>query len=175
MAEWYQICCTELFRSPFLITAKCSHTSEWRCQWRYLPLYRGWKIRITATKRIKVNNLGRAVWNLITQKTAYSFEYAVFCVGIYLFSRAASRRVSSAQASLTSVFGMGTGGPSPQSTPTIYAVFDSLIIISLLFTFVKYFFKFKRAKKWVFTTQIRYEHSIWCGTTKKIFSFFVWI
>ena len=42
-----------------------------------------------------------------------------FCVGICLFSRAASRRVSSAQASLTSVFGMGTGGPSPQSTPTV--------------------------------------------------------
>ena len=39
-------------------------------------------------------------------------------VGIYLFSRAASRQVSSAQASLTSVFGMGTGGPSPQLTPT---------------------------------------------------------
>ena len=86
MAEWYQICCTELFRSPFLITAKCSHTSEWRCQWRYLPLYRGWKIRITATKRIKVNSLGRAVWNLITQKTAYSFEYAVFlCWHLLIF------------------------------------------------------------------------------------------
>ena len=40
-------------------------------------------------------------------------------VGIYLSFRAASRRVFSAQASLTSVFGMGTGGPSPQSTPTI--------------------------------------------------------
>ena len=41
-----------------------------------------------------------------------------FCVGIYLFSQAAARQVSSAQVSLTSVFGMGTGGPSPQSTPT---------------------------------------------------------
>ena len=86
MAEWYQICCTELFRSPFLITAKCSHTSEWRCQWRYLPLYRGWKIRITATKRIKVNSLGRAVWNLITQKATYSFEYAAFlCWHLLIF------------------------------------------------------------------------------------------
>ena len=36
----------------------------------------------------------------------------------YLFSRSVSRQVSSAQVSLTSVFGMGTGGPSPQSTPT---------------------------------------------------------
>ena len=36
----------------------------------------------------------------------------------YLFSRPVTRQVSSAQMSLTSVFGMGTGGPSPQSTPT---------------------------------------------------------
>ena len=33
-------------------------------------------------------------------------------VGADLFSRAASRQVSSARVSLTTVFGMGTGGPS---------------------------------------------------------------
>ena len=38
----------------------------------------------------------------------------------YLSSRAVTRKVLSAQMSLTSVFGMGTGVPSPQSTPTIY-------------------------------------------------------
>ena len=38
----------------------------------------------------------------------------------YLFSRPVTRQVSSAQVSLTSVFGMGTGGPSPQSTPTLF-------------------------------------------------------
>ena len=37
----------------------------------------------------------------------------------YLSSRAVTRKVLSAQMSLTSVFGMGTGVPSPQSTPTI--------------------------------------------------------
>ena len=37
----------------------------------------------------------------------------------YLSSRAVTRQVLSAQMSLTSVFGMGTGGPSPQSTPTV--------------------------------------------------------
>ena len=42
----------------------------------------------------------------------------VVCVGIYLSSQAASSQVFSAQVSLTSVFGMGTGGPSPPSTPT---------------------------------------------------------
>ena len=43
----------------------------------------------------------------------------VFCVGTYLSSQAAARQVFSAQVSLTSVFGMGTGGPSPQSAPTV--------------------------------------------------------
>ena len=38
----------------------------------------------------------------------------------YLSSRAVSSQVFSAQASLTSVFGMGTGGPSPQSAPTYF-------------------------------------------------------
>ena len=47
------------------------------------------------------------------------FSVCFLCVGAFLFSRAAARQVSSAQVSLTSVFGMGTGGPSPQSAPTI--------------------------------------------------------
>ena len=41
-------------------------------------------------------------------------------VGIELFSRAASRKVFSPLQSLTSVFGMGTGGPSAFVTPTIF-------------------------------------------------------
>ena len=40
-------------------------------------------------------------------------------VGIELFSRTVSRKVSSPLQSLTSVFGMGTGGPSAFVTPTI--------------------------------------------------------
>ena len=36
----------------------------------------------------------------------------LFCVGDDLFSQAAARQVSSAQLSLTTVFGMGTGGTS---------------------------------------------------------------
>ena len=42
-----------------------------------------------------------------------------FCVGTYLSSRAASSQVLSAPVSLTAVFGMGTGVPSPSSAPTI--------------------------------------------------------
>ena len=41
------------------------------------------------------------------------------CVSIELFSRTASRKVSSPLQSLTSVFGMGTGGPSAFVTLTI--------------------------------------------------------
>ena len=40
-------------------------------------------------------------------------------VGIELFSRAASRKVFSPLQSLTSVFGMGTGGPSALESPTV--------------------------------------------------------
>ena len=40
------------------------------------------------------------------------------CVGIELSSRAASSKVFSPLQSLTSVFGMGTGGPSAFVTPT---------------------------------------------------------
>ena len=40
-------------------------------------------------------------------------------VGISLFFRAVTSQVFSAPLSLTSVFGMGTGGPSASSTPTV--------------------------------------------------------
>ena len=47
----------------------------------------------------------------------------------YLFSPAVARQVSSAQMCLTSVFGMGTGGPTSQSIPThmdgCYTIFYS--------------------------------------------------
>ena len=40
-------------------------------------------------------------------------------VGVDLFFQPVARQVFSAQVSLTSVFGMGTGGPSPLKTPTV--------------------------------------------------------
>ena len=48
----------------------------------------------------------------------------------YLSSRAVTRKVLSAQMSLTSVFGMGTGGPSSQSTPTIWIKAFASIVLS---------------------------------------------
>ena len=59
----------------------------------------------------------------ICKKTATNV--AVFCVGIDLSSRSVSRQVLSALVSLTSVFGMGTGGPSPLKTPTIQGITPS--------------------------------------------------
>ena len=44
-------------------------------------------------------------------------------VGVYLSFRAVSSQVLSAQVSLTAVFGMGTGGPSPLWTPTMKTSF----------------------------------------------------
>ena len=41
----------------------------------------------------------------------------------YLSSRQVTLQVLSAQTSLTSVFGMGTGGPSPQSIPTCFPIY----------------------------------------------------
>ena len=40
-------------------------------------------------------------------------------VGDYLFSQAVSSQLSWARVSLTTVFGMGTGGTSPSLSPTI--------------------------------------------------------
>ena len=59
-----------------------------------------------------------------------SYWTTALSVGENLFFRAVTSQVSSAPASLTSVFGMGTGGPSRQSTPTVFTVsLDSSIII----------------------------------------------
>ena len=48
-------------------------------------------------------------------------------VGEYLFSRAVASQVSSARQSLTSVFGMGTGGPSASISPTLYRFYTGTL------------------------------------------------
>ena len=55
----------------------------------------------------------------ITTKSAqifYKRKSSLLGVGISLFSHPVARALSSAPQSLTSVFGMGTGGPSASST-----------------------------------------------------------
>ena len=58
-------------------------------------------------------------YSLTKQKHPIFRSSAFLCVGAYLSSRAATSQVLSAQVSLTAVFGMGTGVPSPPSAPTI--------------------------------------------------------
>ena len=48
------------------------------------------------------------------------------CVGLDLFSRAVSGKVSSALQGLTSVFGMGTGGPPAFVRPTLFSAFPGI-------------------------------------------------
>ena len=49
----------------------------------------------------------------------------LWCVGIDLSSRPVARQVFSALQSLTSVFGMGTGGPSASISPTFCCICSS--------------------------------------------------
>ena len=61
-------------------------------------------------------------WLTVMRSTDWAMEEYIN-VGVFLFSQAASSQLSSALLSLTSVFGMGTGGPSASSTPTIYYLY----------------------------------------------------
>ena len=63
---------------------------------------------------ITSNEVDHQKWN----KKASNQRSDAHCVGTELSSRAASRQVFSPQQSLTSVFGMGTGGPSALKAPT---------------------------------------------------------
>ena len=54
------------------------------------------------------------------KKAAHFRELLFYKTGNDLFSQAVSRQVSSALKSLTSVFGMGTGGSSSPSSPDLF-------------------------------------------------------
>ena len=58
-------------------------------------------------------------WLVYAKKERRHNLLSFLCVGADLSSRAASRQVLSTRMSLTSVFGMGTGGSSSLLTPTI--------------------------------------------------------
>ena len=85
------------------------------------------------------------VWILFTlrffQDSGTVLSVPFSCVSIELFSRAASRKVSSPLQSLTSVFGMGTGGPSAFVTLTFqeYSILENwttfLSRVSLAYSF----------------------------------------
>ena len=73
------------------------------------------------TSDIMINShaLYRLSYGGMYPKQVYA-EIAQICfgVGVFLSSRAVTSQVLSALMSLTSVFGMGTGGPSSLTTPT---------------------------------------------------------
>ena len=64
--------------------------------------------------KVKVNIQGKHLRRAICAPM-----FPCICVGNDLSSRLVAKQVFSAQQSLTSVFGMGTGGTSSQSTPTL--------------------------------------------------------
>lgn len=82
----------------------------------------GWQVFFILTQKedffssVNLHRLSRGF--LDTKKNSGEISLRCLCVGIDIFFRAASGQVSSAPASLTAVFGMGTGGTSPSLTPT---------------------------------------------------------
>ena len=81
--------------------------------------------QVSLTSVFGMGTGGPSLWKSPTILLSLVKEHVVLSdpqgigVGIDLFSRAASSQVSSAQMSLTSVFGMGTGGPSSLKIPTM--------------------------------------------------------
>ena len=66
------------------------------------------------------------------QKKSLTFWRDFLLCWHYLSSRQVTLQVLSAQMSLTSVFGMGTGGPSSQSIPTLMDGFEAIIYVKTL-------------------------------------------
>ena len=65
------------------------------------------------------DSLGSYLSRSAVQKIPTPFGVGIFLTGSYLSSQAASSQVLSTYKGLTTVFGMGTGGSSPSSTPTM--------------------------------------------------------
>ena len=74
-------------------------------------------------------------------------DFSVRLCWRYLFFRAVSSQVLWAQMSLTAVFGMGTGGPSSQSTPTILIITQVTTKININFS-IRVSHNTKLVSKW---------------------------
>ena len=78
------------------------------------------------------SSIGKNRWGIKTNTANVEPRLAVSeNVGIELSSRLVSKQVLSPQQSLTSVFGMGTGGPSAIKTPTVKSVIRGLLISAM--------------------------------------------
>ena len=116
-------------------------TSQYRCAvwWTHGVLYHGQSVFAILFCRIFP----------IFHKESARFSPGALCWH-YLSSRQVTLQVLSARMSLTSVFGMGTGGPSPQSIPTLCGGFqpplcqklfasNSLLILAPFYSLVNSF------------------------------------
>ena len=88
----------------YWLRVSCSSQLSYWCIQKYL-------LPIISTSALFVNI---KIFEALTSELQISF-----CDGVYLSSRAVSSQVFSTLMSLTSVFGMGTGGSSPPSTPSL--------------------------------------------------------
>ena len=97
-----------------------------------------------------------------------TFVLSFLCVGVFLSSQDVAVQVFSAPVSLTSVFGMGTGGPSPLSTPTIrnssspfrsFSHQASCLILSVLHRGAP---TGTRTRDTLIKSQVLYQLSYWC-------------
>ena len=111
------MCCPEV-RFPFLFTVYRAAMLVWQAKFcqrigrnAHYP-----QIDVRAIHESLVTKKGTSVRGAIYKKPR-SFDRGL--CWHYLSSREVTLQVLSAKMSLTSVFGMGTGGPSSQSIPTM--------------------------------------------------------
>ena len=90
-----------------------------------------YRYRASWACRRKVSSRTGFKWGLLSskhRKSLRTFIRRLLCWQ-YLSSRQVTLQVLSAQMSLTSVFGMGTGGPSSQSLPTRLDGFEAIVYV----------------------------------------------
>ena len=91
-------------------TAKSVDLAVLCWQWAIFPVRRQTSIFASAELNFCVRNGNR--WTLCGNITNFARFWRTICISNELSSRFVAKQVFSPQQSLTSVFGMGTGGPS---------------------------------------------------------------
>ena len=91
-------------------TAKSFDLAVLCWQWAIFPVRRQTSIFASAELNFCVRNGNR--WTLCGNITNFARFWRTICISNELSSRFVAKQVFSPQQSLTSVFGMGTGGPS---------------------------------------------------------------
>ena len=93
---------------------------------------------------------------MITSHALYRLSYGgIYSVGNYLSSQAVASQVFSALMSLTTVFGMGTGGPSSLSIPTV-------VCSAVVWAHLNGAPTGIRTRDTLIKSQVLYQLSYWC-------------